>query len=197
MARLRAIAYYGVPMLYCTVVDWLALKTWFYSDDFAWLGLSRNIHSAQDLIVALFRPEAQGTIRVFSERLFFMVLYFGFWPGRGAVSHMGVAHPVCQYCAVNPDSLPFDRVLSGWFLAGLLWTANASLALAQSWVSSYNEVACALFMLLAFRVFLLYIDTGACRYWIWQWIVFQLGFGVLELNVVYPAGSCLCDPLRT
>ena len=43
------------------------------------------------------------------------------------------------------------------------------------------------FILLAFRLFLAYIDTGQRKYWIWQWVVFLLGFGVLELNVVYPA----------
>jgi hypothetical protein len=46
---------------------------------------------------------------------------------------------------------------------------------------------CAFFLLLAFTFLLRYIDTGQRRYYVYQWIVFILGFGALELNVVYPA----------
>ena len=73
------------------------------------------------------------------------------------------------------------------FLAALLWTANSGMAMAISWSSAYNEIAVSFFMLLAFRLFLAYIDTGKKAYWIWQWIAFLLGFGALELMVVYPA----------
>ena len=67
--------------------------------------------------------------------------------------------------------------------------------MAIMWSSAYNEIAEAFFILLAFRLFLAYIDTGRRKYWIWQWVVFLLGFGALELNVVYPAiaaGYALC-----
>ena len=186
-ARIRGIAYYAIPMLFCTAVHWLALKTWFYGDDFAWLGLGLRIHSAHDLLVVLFRPEAQGTIRTLSERLFFLIFSSAF----------GLAAPPFRIWVLMTQFaniallIQIARRLTGssaaGFLAGVLWTANAGLALALSWTSAYNEIACAFCMLLAFRLFLLHIDTGKRKYWIWQWIVFLLGFGALELNVVYPA----------
>src|ERR1700733_1499572 len=49
------------------------LNTWFAADDFAWLGLLRNVHNFHDLVSALFAPAAQGTIRPWSERGFFLL----------------------------------------------------------------------------------------------------------------------------
>src|SRR5947209_14647405 len=74
MLRSRAalVAYYGVPVLFCVAVHWIALKMWFYADDFAWLGLRLEIHSPHDLLDVLFGPRAQGTIRTFSERIYFL-----------------------------------------------------------------------------------------------------------------------------
>jgi hypothetical protein len=71
--------------------------------------------------------------------------------------------------------------------AALLWTVNTSQPVALSWTSAYNEPLCALFILGAFRFLLLYLDTGERRYWRLQWVFFLLGFGALELNVIYPA----------
>src|ERR1700681_231629 len=68
----RRVAYYGVPMLFCLAVHQLALKTWFFQDDFAWLALRLDISSPSDLLQALFAPKAQGTIRTLSERLSFL-----------------------------------------------------------------------------------------------------------------------------
>ncbi len=42
-------------------------------DDFAWLGLLRDVHSFHDVLHALFDPAAQGTIRPWSERGFFLL----------------------------------------------------------------------------------------------------------------------------
>ncbi|MCS6954498.1 MAG: hypothetical protein NZM33_16770 [Bryobacteraceae bacterium] len=55
-------------------LDWHGLKTWFQQDDFAWLSQGGRIRSLEDFVHALFRPAAQGTVRVFSERLYFIVL---------------------------------------------------------------------------------------------------------------------------
>jgi hypothetical protein len=49
-----------------------------------------------------------------------------------------------------------------------------------SWASDYNQVLCAFFLLSAFALYL----SG--RYWL-QFAVFVLGFGALEINIVYPA----------
>src|SRR5207249_3975588 len=53
--------------------------------------------------------------------------------------------------------------------------------------SVYNQALCGFFLLLAFYFLLRYIKTGDARFNRAQWIVFLLGFGALELNVVYPA----------
>ena len=193
--RSRQILYYGLPMLFCVVVHWLALKIWFFGDDFAWLGLRLELHTPRDLIQVLFSPQAEGTVRTLSERLFFLVFS----------SVFGLESPpfriwvfLTQFANIAL-LIQIARRLTGsataGFLAALLWTANAGIAIAISWSSAYNEIAIAFFILLAFRLFLAYIDTGRRKYWIWQWVVFLLGFGALELNVVYPAiaaGYALC-----
>ena len=191
----RQIAYYGLPMLFCLAVHQIALRTWFFQDDFAWLALRLDISSAADLLPALFSPKAQGTIRTLSERLYFLVFSslfglnvvpFKIWTFLTQLANIALLMQIARRLT--------GSALAG-FLAAILWTANAGLALALSWSSAYNEVAFAFVILLAFRLFLLYIDTGQRKYWIWQWIVFLLGFGVLELNVAYPAlaaGYALC-----
>ena len=56
----------------CLILFWRVPLTWFPNDDFAWLGLPLEVHSARNLFTVLFTPKAQGTIRVLSERLFFL-----------------------------------------------------------------------------------------------------------------------------
>jgi hypothetical protein len=182
-------------MLFCLAVHWLALRMWFFTDDFAWLGLRLQVHSPSDLMHVLFSPQAEGTVRTLSERLYFLVFS----------SIFGLESPPFRIWALLTQFaniallMQIARRLTGsaaaGFLAALLWSANAGLAEAISWSSAYNEIAAAFFILLAFRLFLAYIDTGQQKYWIWQWVVFLLGFGALELNVVYPAlalGYALC-----
>ncbi len=101
--------------------------------------------------VRMFEPAAQGTIRFWSERGFFLLFekLFGL------------------------DSLPFrlwvfftmaaNLALIAWitlritgsriagFLAPVLWTANTSLTLVMTWTSAYNEALCALFLLAPWR----------------------------------------------
>lgn len=186
-SRGRQLAYYGLPMLFCVAVHWLGLKMWFFGDDFAWLGLRLELHTPGDWLHVLFSPQAQGTVRTLSERLFFVVFS----------SVFGLESPPFRIWVfltqfVNLVLLmQLARLLTGSataaFLAALFWTANAGIALAISWSAAYNEIAVAFFILLAFRLFLAYLDTGRTKYWVWQWVVFLLGFGALELNVIYPA----------
>jgi len=193
--RGRQALYYGVPMAFCLAVHFLGLKMWFFGDDFAWLGLRLEIQQPRDLIHVLFAPEAQGTVRTLSERLFFLVFSTVF----------GLESPpfriwvfLTQFANIML-LMQIARRLTGsaaaGFFAAILWTGNAALALALGWSAAYNEVAYAFFILLAFRLLLAYIDTGQRKYWIWQWVAFLLGFGALELNVIYPAlaaGYALC-----
>lgn len=163
------------------------LSTWFMADDFAWLSLLHLVHLRHDLLHELFAPMAQGTIRPWSERGFFMLLE----------SIFGL------------DALPFrlvvfataaaDVVLIAWitlratgsrvagFIAPLLWIVNDALVRAMTWDSTYNEVMCPLFLLGALALYIRYLDTGQRKFWWWQLMVFSLGFGILEINIVYPA----------
>lgn len=185
--RTRLALYYGLPMLFCALVHWFGWRMWFITDDFAWLGLRFEIHSPTDLFLVLFRPQAEGTVRTISERLFFLVLS----------SIFGLQSPpfrIWVFLTQFVNILLLIRIarrltgseLAG-FLAPILWCANAGLALAIGWSAAYNQIACSFFILLAFYLLLRYIETGERKYWIWLWVVFLLGFLALELNVVYPA----------
>ena len=186
-SRSRTALYYGIPMLFCLAVHLLALRTWFYLDDFAWLGLRLELTRPHDLLHILFHPESQGTIRTLSERVFFLVFYsiFGL---HAPPFHIWtfLTQFVNIFLLIRITTRLTGLTLAG-FLAPILWTGNAGLAIAMGWSSAYNEIAFVFFILLAFYLFLRYIDTGQAKYWIWQWVVFILGFGALELNVVYPA----------
>src|SRR5580698_7527237 len=57
----------------------------------------------------------------------------------------------------------------------------------MAWSAAYNEALCPLFLLTALACFIRYVETGRRVFWWWQVVVFTLGFGALEVNVVYPA----------
>jgi hypothetical protein len=187
MTRARSAAWWAAPPLLCLLLYWPAVTAWFRADDFAWLGTDLYNKNFHDLLVSVFGPKAQGTIRPLSERLFFI-----------AGSHL-----------FGLDALPFHIVvfathfanltlaaaigarLTGTRAAGLcatmLWLANSSNILPLGWVCVYNQVLCGFFLLAALFCLMRYIETGERRYFIWQWIAFVLGFGAQELNLVYPA----------
>ena len=73
------------------------------------------------------------------------------------------------------------------FWAAMLWIANSALMTVMTWSSVYNQALCGFFILLAFYFLLRFIETGEKRFNVAQWIAFLIGFGALELNVVYPA----------
>jgi hypothetical protein len=156
-------------------------------DDFAWLGLLRSVPESRSLLSALFMPEAQGTIRPLSERAFF--LFFGSLFGlNGLPFHIWVFLTMAA-----------DTVLVGWLtrrttgsrvaglLAPILWVTGSAIAPVLSWSSAYNEALCPLFLLGALALFIRFVETGRWAFWWWQLVVFTLGFGALEVNVVYPA----------
>ncbi len=215
-SRLSTVLYHGFPMLVCLGIHWLALRMWFYGDDFAWLGLRLELHSPRDLIHVLFGAEAQGTVRTISERMFFLVFSsifgmesppFRIWvfltQFGNVVLLMKITRRLTLAYARGSEAATLNRDHEGavsqpvaaGLIAAILWSANAGLATAIGWSAAYNEIALAFFVLLAFHLFLRHIDTGERKYLIWQWIVFLLGFGALELNVMYPAlvaGYSLC-----
>ena len=75
--------------------------------------------------------------------------------------------------------------------APILYVFHPGIATPMSWACAYNEILWAFLVLAAFYCFLRYIETGVRSWWIGQWLAFLIGFGVLELNVVYPALAAL------
>ena len=134
---------------------------------------------------------AQGTVRVLSERLFFLVF--------GSLLDM-------HAFAIN--ALPFHLwALATWFadlalaaligarltgsrLAGLaaaiLWTSHASITQPLMWASSYNQLLCALCILTAFYARSRWLEDGRRRWIAIEWVAYLAGFGALEIIVMYP-----------
>jgi hypothetical protein len=199
MTRAQAAAYWTVPALICLAVHWEGFRAWFRADDFAWLSLYSHIQSFPDLLGALFHPEAQGTIRPWSERAFFIVGYALF--GLNALPFRIVIFAT-QFVGLALTQAIGARLTgsrAAGFCAAILWTINSSSMEPLGWACVYNEVMCAAFLLGALYLLMRYIETGDRRYKFGEWAVFLLGFGALELNVVYPALAagytllCTCD----
>ncbi|MFZ5926947.1 MAG: hypothetical protein ACOYX1_05820 [Acidobacteriota bacterium] len=168
-------------------LDWHGLRSWFHQDDFAWLSLGRRVHSFGDLLDALFRPAAQGTVRVFSERLFFLGLerLFG-------LDHRPFHLAVLATQAANLALLCWITLkVTGSRLAAAaapaIWAAGVGLAVPLAWLSAYNQVLCSFCLLAAFACLLRWLETGRRRWLAAQWVLLVSGFGVLEIVVVYPA----------
>jgi hypothetical protein len=195
MTRARAVAWWTVPSLVCLLIHWQGFTAWFRADDFAWLSNFNRIHSFHDLLVILFLPQAEGTIRPFSERAFFVIGYGLF--GLDALPYRMVIFAT-QFAALALVALVGAKLTgsrAAGFCAALLWAVNSTTVQPLAWACVYNQVMCAFFLLLAFYFLLRYIEDSdgnpavrrrKTRYKILEWTVFLLGFGALELNLVYP-----------
>jgi hypothetical protein len=191
MSRARSAAWWITPPLLCLTIYWLGLKAWFRADDFAWLAITQQVHGARSLLHALFSPQAQGTIRPWSERVYFMGLYslFGLDPLPFRIWVFGTQF--ANLALVGSVTRRLTRSPGAGFWAAVFWTANSSHGQVMSWSATYNQVLCAFFLLAAFYCLLRYYATGNSGWWIAQWALFLLGFGALEINVVYPALAAL------
>ena len=163
------------------------LKTWFVDDDFAWLGLLREVRTNHDLFTQLFAPAAQGTIRPWSERGFFLLFESLF-----GLDSLPFRIWVFATMSVNLLLLAWitrriTKSTAAGLFAAILWAANSALSTVMAWTSAYNEALCAFFILTSLSLFIRYAETDRRVFWWWQLVVFTLGFGALEINVVYPA----------
>lgn len=176
-----------IPIAFLLLIYWRGLTAWFLQDDFAWLSLHNQIHSPSDLFRELFTPKAQGTIRVLSERLYFLGLWYGF--GMRAMPFRVVAFGTMALTLVLVALL--IRRWTGSRLAGVLaclfWLGNTGLPIPLHWSSAYNQILISLTFVGALFYWSRYCDGGNRRDLVIQWMIFVLGFGVLEINVVYPA----------
>lgn len=191
MSRTARIAYWLAPIAFCIAIYWLGIRIWFAQDDFAWLNLRNEVTGFRSLLDALFAPRAQGTIRPLSERGFFLL--FSYFFGMRALPYRVFVflNEFLNIVLVMLVTRKLTRSDIAAFAAPLLWIVNVGLIEPMSWTSVYNEIQCATFLLAAFYMFLLYIETGERRYYWAQFAIFVVGFGSLEIEVVYPAIAAL------
>ncbi len=173
-------AFLVIPLAALFWIHWYGLLSWFWADDFAWLSLHNFVHDRASLLSNMFEPAAQGTIRPWSERGFFLLFFH--WFGTDALPYhvLAFATQSCNLLLLMWIVRKMGAPRLSASIAAVLWTANAALVLPLAWSSDYNQILCAFFLLAAFALYL------AGYYWL-QVIVFVLGFGALEINVVYPA----------
>jgi hypothetical protein len=183
----RAVLRFGLPIFVCLLVYWKGLTAWFLMDDYAWLGLRNEVHSVSDLLNVLFRPQAQGTVRVISERVFFLIFSSAFGIEALPFKIWIFLTQFANLALVSILSFHLTRSQIAAVAAPLLWTTNLALVVPLSWVSSYNQILWSFCLLSGVVAFTRYSDTGRRRWWLLCWIVYLAGFGVLELNIVFPA----------
>ena len=183
-SRVRPILYAALPLLFLLIFYWPGLTIYFYQDDFGWLNLRHEVRTWADIPAALFVPKAHGNLRPWSETGFFLLLstLFGVNP---------LPFRICVFLTACGDLLLLGAIVRritgsqvAAFWTEMLWIANSCVAVAACWTSIYNQFQYVFFILAAFYFFL----RGRYR---WQWIFFLLGFGSLEVMVMYPALAAL------
>ncbi len=191
MTRAARVAWWITPFLFCIALYWLGARIWFEQDDFAWLGLRAHVTDFSSFLKCMFAPLAQGTVRPWSERGFFM-LFSWFFGERALPYRLFVfANQFLNIALVMLVARKLTKSDLAAVVAALLWLANIALVTPMAWTSAYNEIQCATFLLLSFYLFIRYTETGERKFYWAQCATFLLGFGALEINVVYPAIAAL------
>ena len=200
-ARLASAAFWLAPSLLCLALYWRGFTAWFRADDFAWLGTGLYIQNFHDFLLAIFAPQAQGTIRPLSERAFFMLGFSLFGLDALPFKMVVFATQFANLALVTSIGARLTGLRWAGFFAAVFWVLNSSGIEPLGWCCVYNQVLCGFFLLLAFHFLLRYVETGERRYNLFQWAAFLVGFGALELNVVYPVipavYTLLCVPKGT
>ena len=184
--RLASAAFWLAPSLLCLALYWRGFTAWFRADDFAWLGTGIYIQNFHDFLLAIFAPQAQGTIRPLSERAFFMLGFSLFGLDALPFKIVVFATQFANLALVASIGARLTGLRWAGFFAAVFWVLNGSGIEPLGWCCVYNQVLCGFFLLGAFHFLLRYVETGERRYNWLQWAAFLLGFGALELNVVYP-----------
>ena len=184
--RLASAAFWLAPSLLCLALYWRGFTAWFRADDFAWLGTGIYIQNFHDFLLAIFAPQAQGTIRPLSERAFFMLGFSLFGLDALPFKIVVFATQFANLALVASIGARLTGLRWAGVFAAVFWVLNGSGIEPLGWCCVYNQVLCGFFLLGAFHFLLRYVETGERRYNWLQWAAFLLGFGALELNVVYP-----------
>lgn len=187
MTRLRPLLFWLLPPALFLWVDWYAVRAWFHQDDFAWLSLGHHVQSWPDFWSALFHPYAQGTVRPWSERLFFLGLSHFFWLDHRPYHLVTAFTQIANLTLLQAITWRLTGSRLAAVAAPCIWMASLGLAIPVAWLSAYNQILCASFLLAAFYCLLRYLESGRMAWFHAQTAIFLLGFGALEINIVYPA----------
>src|SRR5687767_8464013 len=164
MKEAQRAAYWVAAPLVCLLVYGRSFQAWFRGDDFAWLGVGQNVHGFRDLMLALFTPYAQGTIRPWSERAFFMAGFGMFGLDSAPFRLIIFATQFANLALVASIGTRLTGRRGAGLCAALLWAVHSSALEPLGLVNGYNQVLCAFFLLLAFHFWLRFIETAARRY---------------------------------
>jgi hypothetical protein len=179
MSSLPSLRVFLVPALLLLIAYWPVWDVWFRADDFAWLGLRLPVKDLSTLLTALFQPMAQGTVRFLSERAFFLTFssIFGVDP-----LPMRIFIFLLQLASIALVVRLCWRLSGSWATAALvpcLWLLNPGTVVSMTWLSTWNQLLVVFFLLAALVSFI------ERRMWL-CWISYLLGFGALEVNIVFP-----------
>ncbi|HLH43366.1 MAG TPA: hypothetical protein VKV74_10295 [Bryobacteraceae bacterium] len=188
---MKRVLYFAAAPAVCLALFWRVLFTWFHTDDFDLLWLASTVHDIPTLGYAMFHPIAQGTVRVLSDRLFYLGLYSLF--GVAAVPFRVVI--LLTWFAALALGAALGSKITGSRAAGLLgvllWTVNKVMVTPLASAPVYEVVLCALLALAALSSRARWLDTRAPAWRASEWIFYILGFGAQESMVMYPAVATL------
>src|SRR5215471_10727933 len=188
---MKRAAYYLCAPLVCLALFWRTLFTWFRTDDFGLIGLASTVHDLSSLGYALFHPVAQGTVRVLSDRLFYLLLYsvFGVRAGPFHIVVLLTWFAALAFATAIGTRVTGSRAAG--LLAALLWTVSKVMVTPLAWAAVYEVVLCAFFAMAALYCRARGLESGERKWQIGEWTFFILGFGAQESMVVYPAAAIL------
>lgn len=187
----RRCEYFLIPALVCLAVFWRAPFVWFRTDDFAWLGLRLEVHGAGSLMRALFLPEAQGTVRVLSERLFFLVFSSVFGLHAAPFRLFALATWFVALALAGAVGARITGSRAAGIAAAVVWTTSFGVAVPLMWSSAYNQILCSALLLAALYARARFLESGEGRWRVTEWAAYLAGFGALEVTVMYPLAALL------
>ncbi|MBV8844888.1 MAG: hypothetical protein JO307_18940, partial [Bryobacterales bacterium] len=184
---MKRTAYYLCAPVVCLALFWKGLFTWFRLDDFAFLGLASTVHDFPSLGHALFHPVAQGTVRVISDRLFFLSLYTMFGVRAGPFHVVIWVLWFIALALITEIGTRITGSRAAGLLAALLCTVSKVMVAPLAWVAISEVIFCAVFALAALYSRIRWLESGRRGWQAAEWIFYILGFGAQESMVMYPA----------
>jgi hypothetical protein len=161
----------------------------FRTDDFAWLGLRLEVHGLRSLMRALFLPEAEGTVRVLSERLFFLVFSTVFGLHAAPFRWFGLATWFGALAGAVGARITGSRAAG--IAAAVVWTTSFAVAVPVMWSAAYNQILCSFLLLAALYARARFLESGERKWRAAEWAAYLAGFGALEVTVMYPPAALL------